>query len=151
MGSISHHIPPLVINSLGGRHTYAHTHMQTHTQAYRRSQTRQYQETRCAPGLKNSYNVSSYRIASNFHGNKISNFSLYNFRKNIFEIFALVLYDYTVFLHKSLTFGAARNNEKGSAHKTGLMRVFILCCAWISRYKYIWASACAWRRIAVPV
>ena len=31
MGSISHHITPLVINSLGGGHT--------HTQAYRRSRT----------------------------------------------------------------------------------------------------------------
>ena len=26
MGSISHHITPLVINSLGGRHTHTHTH-----------------------------------------------------------------------------------------------------------------------------
>ena len=29
MGSISHHITPLVINSLGGGHT--HTHANTHT------------------------------------------------------------------------------------------------------------------------
>ena len=33
MGSISHHIMPLVINSLGGGHVHAHTH------AYRHSQT----------------------------------------------------------------------------------------------------------------
>ena len=35
MGSISHHITPLVINGLGGRHTHthAHTHTQTHTHA----------------------------------------------------------------------------------------------------------------------
>ena len=45
MGSISHYIMPLVINSLGGRHTHmqTHTHMHTHrrkhTQAYRRSWT----------------------------------------------------------------------------------------------------------------
>ena len=47
MGSISHHITPLVINSLGGGHTHAHTHTHTHThtrththtQAYRRSWT----------------------------------------------------------------------------------------------------------------
>ena len=29
--SISHHIIPLVINSLGGRHTNKYTHTQTHT------------------------------------------------------------------------------------------------------------------------
>ena len=29
MGSISHHITPLVIHSLGGRHTYTHTRIQT--------------------------------------------------------------------------------------------------------------------------
>ena len=40
MGSISHHITPLVINSLGAD-TYTNTHTQTHThtQAYRRSRT----------------------------------------------------------------------------------------------------------------
>ena len=31
MGSISRHITPLVINSLGGRHTHANTHTHTHT------------------------------------------------------------------------------------------------------------------------
>ena len=35
MGSISHHIMPLVINSLGG----GHTHVNTHTYAYRHLQT----------------------------------------------------------------------------------------------------------------
>ena len=35
MGSISHHITPLVINSLGGGHTHTHTH----AQAYRHSRT----------------------------------------------------------------------------------------------------------------
>ena len=40
MGSISHHITPLVINSLGGRHTCKHkhtckhTHTHTHTHIY---------------------------------------------------------------------------------------------------------------------
>ena len=39
MGSISHHIMPLVINSLGAdtrthMHTCRHTHTQTHTQTY---------------------------------------------------------------------------------------------------------------------
>ena len=79
-----------------------------------------------------------YRIAGNFRGNKISNFSLYNFQINIFEsgitfeTFALVLYCVLCFLTacKSLAFGTSR---KGSARETGLMQVFILCCAWISR------------------
>ena len=31
MGSISHHITPLVINSLGGGHTNTHTQIRTHT------------------------------------------------------------------------------------------------------------------------
>ena len=51
-GSISRHITPLVINSLGGRHTHTQTHIQTSAQE-------QFQETRrvpaCgrrAPGLK---------------------------------------------------------------------------------------------------
>ena len=35
MGSISHHITPLVINSLGGGHTHTRTHMHT----YRHSRT----------------------------------------------------------------------------------------------------------------
>ena len=39
MGSIARHITPLVINSLGARHTHKHTHMHT-------------EETRCVPGLK---------------------------------------------------------------------------------------------------
>ena len=50
-GSISHHITPLVINSLGGGHT--------HTHAYRHRGQKQFQETsrapafgRRAPGLK---------------------------------------------------------------------------------------------------
>ena len=33
MGSISHHITPLVINSLGGRHTHTQTHTRKHTHA----------------------------------------------------------------------------------------------------------------------
>ena len=41
MGSISHHITPLVINSLGGGHTHKH--------AYRRLQTKQFLETRHTP------------------------------------------------------------------------------------------------------
>jgi len=50
-GSISHHIMPLVINSLGGRHT--------HTHAYSHCGQKQLQETNCVlaecwclPGLK---------------------------------------------------------------------------------------------------
>jgi len=49
-GSISHHITPLVINSLGGGHTHTHTH--------RYCGQKQFQETshagfsRHAPGLK---------------------------------------------------------------------------------------------------
>ena len=43
MGSISRHITPLVINSLGG----GHTHTRKHT--YRRSRTGSIQETRRAP------------------------------------------------------------------------------------------------------
>ena len=34
MGSISYHITPLVINSLGGRHTHTHTHTRTHTHTH---------------------------------------------------------------------------------------------------------------------
>ena len=35
MESISHHITPLVINSLGGGpHTHTHTHANTHTHTY---------------------------------------------------------------------------------------------------------------------
>ena len=34
MGSRSHHIMPLVINSLGGSHTYTHTHTHANTHAY---------------------------------------------------------------------------------------------------------------------
>ena len=41
--SISHHITPIVINSLGGGHTNTHTHTHTHTHtkkhAYRHSRT----------------------------------------------------------------------------------------------------------------
>ena len=31
MGSISHHITPLVINSLGGGHTHTHAYIRTET------------------------------------------------------------------------------------------------------------------------
>ena len=48
MGSISCHIMPLVINSLGGGHTQTHIQMS--------SAQEQFQETRHAPGLK----VTSY-------------------------------------------------------------------------------------------
>ena len=41
MGSISHHIMPLVINSVGvDTHTHIHTHMQTHTHANTHTHTR---------------------------------------------------------------------------------------------------------------
>ena len=33
--TISHHIMPLVINALGGRHTYRHTNTQTYRQTHR--------------------------------------------------------------------------------------------------------------------
>ena len=54
MGSISHHITPLVINSLRGGHT--HTHTQTHMHTFvdrsnsKKPGTRRPQA--CAPGLK---------------------------------------------------------------------------------------------------
>ena len=38
MESISHHIMPLVINSLGGGGTHTHTHTHTNTHAYFRRQ-----------------------------------------------------------------------------------------------------------------
>ena len=39
MGSISHHITPLVINDLGGGHTHTHTHAHTHTHTQAHIQT----------------------------------------------------------------------------------------------------------------
>ena len=38
MASISHHIMPLVINSLGGGHTNTHTHTDTRTETILRNQ-----------------------------------------------------------------------------------------------------------------
>ena len=52
MGSISHHITPLVINSLGGGDTHTHTHTHTHTQAYRRSQTEVILRNQACTGLR---------------------------------------------------------------------------------------------------
>ena len=40
MGSISHHITPLVINSLGGGHTHKHTYRSSRTEAILRNQAR---------------------------------------------------------------------------------------------------------------
>ena len=45
MGSISRHITPLVINSLGGGHTHTRKHTDVRAQD-------QFQKTRRAPGLK---------------------------------------------------------------------------------------------------
>ena len=39
MGSISHHITPLVVYSLGGRHTHKHTHTQTQTHTHTHTHT----------------------------------------------------------------------------------------------------------------
>jgi len=51
-GSISHHIMPQVINSLGGGHTHTHTHTQHHRQKL--FQENSYTSNKCqqAPGLK---------------------------------------------------------------------------------------------------
>ena len=38
MGSISHHIMSLVINSLGSGHTHTHTHANTHTRILSRTE-----------------------------------------------------------------------------------------------------------------
>ena len=52
MGSISHHMTPLVINSLGGGHTDTHTrHGQDQFLETRRAPA----YGRCAPGLKSLY------------------------------------------------------------------------------------------------
>ena len=48
MGSISHHITPLVINSLWGRQTDRHTHTHTYTRPHRINSKKP-----DAPGLKN--------------------------------------------------------------------------------------------------
>ena len=40
MGSISHHITPLVIDSLGGGHTHKHTYRSSRTEAILRNQAR---------------------------------------------------------------------------------------------------------------
>ena len=55
MGSISHHIIPLVINSLrgGGIHTHKHTHAHTHTYRHpHRSNFKKPDACQPAPGLK---------------------------------------------------------------------------------------------------
>jgi len=64
-GSISHHITPLVINSLRGGHTNTHTHTHTHTQAYRHCRQKQFQEAshmltegQHATGLKSSCQIN---------------------------------------------------------------------------------------------
>ena len=55
---ISHHMTPLVINSLGGGHTHTHTHTckhtHTHTHAYRRSQTETILRNQARAGLLKS-------------------------------------------------------------------------------------------------
>ena len=52
MGSMSHHITPLVVNSLRGGHARTHTHIHTHTHTHTHTQTHTHTETRRAPGLK---------------------------------------------------------------------------------------------------
>ena len=55
MGSISHHITPLVINSLGDEHTHTHTH------AYRHSRTEAI--LRNHAGLKRAITADSFLLA----------------------------------------------------------------------------------------
>ena len=52
MGSISHHIAPLVINSLGGRHTSTHTRKQTLVDRTNSKKPGPHQPAAGAPGLK---------------------------------------------------------------------------------------------------
>ena len=52
MRSISRHIMPLVINSLGRGHTHTHTHTHTHKHADWWSTQDQFLETRRMPGIK---------------------------------------------------------------------------------------------------
>ena len=53
IGSISHHITPLVINSLGGRHThtYTHTHAHTHTHTNTHTDIRRQSNSK-KPGMR---------------------------------------------------------------------------------------------------
>ena len=57
MGCILHHITPLVINSLGGRHT--HTHTNTHTDNRGQSNSKKPGCGWRVPGLKFSKNDSN--------------------------------------------------------------------------------------------
>ena len=53
MESLSGYIMPLVINSLGGRHTYTHTHTHTHTHTYTHTlRTRSISRNQAPVGLR---------------------------------------------------------------------------------------------------
>ena len=76
MGFISHHITSLVINSLGGRHTYTHTnthtytntHTQTHTYTYRYLHRNNFKKSGVpdagwrVPGFKKLRSVKSFLV-----------------------------------------------------------------------------------------
>ena len=53
MGSISCHITPIVINSLGGGHTHTHKYTHTHTHTHAHTHTNTYTEVRIETILKN--------------------------------------------------------------------------------------------------
>ena len=67
MGSISHHITPLVINSPRGGHTH------TRTNAYKHSQTESILEIRQAPGLKIHANRINISIMQQIMKNEVEN------------------------------------------------------------------------------
>ena len=50
MGSISRHIMPLVINSLGGGHTHTHTHTHTHKHTHKHTYRRPHRNNYKKPG-----------------------------------------------------------------------------------------------------
>ena len=56
MGSISHHVMPLVINTLRGRHTHtdahAHTHTHTHTNIHIHTCTHPHRNNFRKPGAR---------------------------------------------------------------------------------------------------
>ena len=64
MGSRPHHIMPLVINSLGGRHTHTHTHTHTNTHAYRHSWTEAILRNRACAWFKNGVGINHCYIKS---------------------------------------------------------------------------------------
>ena len=51
MESISGHITPLVINSLGGEHAHTHTHTDTHTHTHTYTHRRPHRNNFKKPGV----------------------------------------------------------------------------------------------------